>query len=57
MTWSVVDAWHDQAQQILTVWSPAPMSRGIVISVLTLPFASARNGKLWTALSIWIVPS
>ncbi|HEV2035703.1 MAG TPA: hypothetical protein VGU71_16175, partial [Candidatus Dormibacteraeota bacterium] len=43
-TWRVAEAGHFEAQQILTTWSPAPMSSGIVMSVLTLPVALAWNG-------------
>jgi hypothetical protein len=32
------------------------MFRGIVTSAVTLPFASARNGKSWMTLSSWILP-
>src|SRR6266567_5177752 len=57
VTCRVACAWHVVFQQIRTIWSPAPMSRGMVTSRLTFPAPSDLNGKTLTGLSSWISPS
>ncbi len=55
-TCMVTELRHLAAQQIVTVWSPAPMLRGTTMGRLTRPLASARNGKTWRVLRSWISP-
>jgi len=56
ITCSVAELRHLDAQQIVTVWSPAPMLRGTKMGTLTWPLESAWKVKMCRVLRSWISP-
>src|SRR6266567_2596450 len=57
ITCSVVCAWQVPFQQILTRWSPMPVSRGTTTSLVTSPLPSDRKEKTMGRLQSSISPA
>jgi hypothetical protein len=56
ITCSATELRHLDAQQIVTVWSPAPILRGTRMGTLTCPLESAWKVKMCRVLRSWISP-